>query len=139
MTLKSETQTGLVTREMLIHFIVEGMRDKKAYEIVDIDLTSIKSPVCDDFIICHGTSKRQVDAIADSVEKMVHLNTGIRPWHKEGQQNAEWILLDYIDVVVHIFNEPQRKFYNLEGLWADARITYIDDKISEKELTQHDQ
>ncbi|MBE0639262.1 MAG: ribosome silencing factor [Bacteroidales bacterium] len=115
-------------REELIKFIIEGIHEVKGHEIVDIELNTIQNSICDDFIICHGTSKRQVDAIADSVEKTVRENTKLKPWHKEGFQNAEWILLDYVDVVVHIFNEQNRKFYNLEGLWADAKINYIDQK-----------
>ncbi len=114
------------SREELIHLIIEAIRDKKGNEIVNIDLSSIKNPICDNFIICHGTSKRQVDAIAESVEKMVITNLGQKPWHKEGFQNAEWILLDYVDVVVHVFNEQNRSFYNLEGLWADAKINNIE-------------
>lgn len=115
-----------INKEVLIRYIVEGIQEVKGHEIVDIDLTSIKNSICDNFIICHGTSKRQVDAIADSVEKLVREKTKEKPWHKEGFQNAEWILLDYVDVVVHIFNEQNRKFYNLEGLWADAKIKNID-------------
>lgn len=121
--LRSQNESN---RKELIKYIVQGIQEVKGHDIVDIDLREIKNPICDNFIICHGTSKRQVDAIAESVEKSVKENTSINPWHKEGTQNAEWILLDYIDVVVHIFNEQNRKFYNLEGLWADAEITQID-------------
>ncbi len=113
-------------REDLIKFIVDGIREVKGHDIIDIELKGLSNSICDDFIICHGTSKRQTDAIAESVEKTVKENTGAKPWHKEGFQNAEWILLDYVNVVVHIFNEQNRKFYNLEGLWADAKIKYID-------------
>lgn len=114
------------SKDELIHFIIEGIRDKKGNDIVNIDLSAIKNPICDNFIICHGTSRRQVDAIAESVEKIVIVNLGQKPWHKEGFQNAEWILLDYVDVVVHVFNEQNRSFYNLEGLWADAKINNIE-------------
>lgn len=113
-------------KEVVIQNIIEGILDKKGHEIVDINLSALENSICDNFIICHGTSGRQVDAIAQSVEKMVKENTGEKPWHKEGYQNAEWILLDYVDVVVHIFNEQTRKFYNLEGLWADAKIKTIE-------------
>ncbi|NCC72112.1 MAG: ribosome silencing factor [Sphingobacteriia bacterium] len=121
--LRSQNESN---REELIKYIVQGIQEVKGHDIVDMDLREIKNSICDNFIICHGTSKRQVDAIAESVEKSVKENASINPWHKEGTQNAEWILLDYIDVVVHIFNEQNRKFYNLEGLWADAKITQID-------------
>jgi ribosome-associated protein len=113
-------------KEALIRQIVEGILDKKGFEIVDIDLSKIGNSICDNFIICHGTSRRQVEAIAESIEKSVKENTGEKPWHKEGYQNSEWILLDYVDVVVHVFNEQMRKFYNLEGLWADAQIKSIE-------------
>jgi ribosome-associated protein len=113
-------------REELIKFIVDGIREVKGHDIIDIELKGLSNSICDDFIICHGTSKRQTDAIAESVEKTVKEKTGAKPWHKEGFQNAEWILLDYVNVVVHIFNEQNRKFYNLEGLWGDAKIKYID-------------
>lgn len=113
-------------KEAVIQNIIEGILDKKGHEIIDINLSALENSICDNFIICHGTSGRQVDAIAQSVEKTVKENTGEKPWHKEGYQNAEWILLDYVDVVVHIFNEQTRKFYNLEGLWADAKIKTIE-------------
>lgn len=115
-------------KDALIRHIVEGILDKKGIEIVDIDLTRIGNSICDNFIICHGTSRRQVEAIAESVEKTVNESIGEKPWHKEGFQNSEWILLDYVDVVVHVFNEQTRKFYNLEGLWADAQIKSIEGK-----------
>jgi ribosome-associated protein len=113
-------------KEVVIQHIIEGILEKKGHEIIDINLSALENSICDNFIICHGTSGRQVDAIAQSVEKTVKENTGEKPWHKEGYQNAEWILLDYVDVVVHIFNEQTRKFYNLEGLWADAKIKTIE-------------
>jgi ribosome-associated protein len=112
-------------KELLIGHIIEGILEKKGHELVDLDLTAIQNSICDNFIICHGTSGRQVEAIAESIEKTVKEKTGEKPWHKEGYQNSEWILLDYIDVVVHVFNEQTRKFYNLEGLWADAKIKTI--------------
>lgn len=107
-------------------FVLEGIREIKGYEILIIDLSKINNSICDYFIICHGNSRTQVEAIAQSVEETVRKHTGVRPWHSEGWQNAEWILLDYVDVVVHIFNEKARRFYNLEGLWADAPITRLE-------------
>ena len=74
------------------------------------------------FIICHGNTKIQVEAIAEAIEENVRQKIADKPWHKEGLENAEWILLDYVDVVVHIFQESTRSFYNLEKLWADAVI-----------------
>lgn len=126
MTKNDLADTKEHNKEAVIQNIIEGILEKKGHEIVDINLSALENSICDNFIICHGTSGRQVDAIAQSVEKTVKENTGEKPWHKEGYQNAEWILLDYIDVVVHIFNEQTRKFYNLEGLWADAKIKTIE-------------
>jgi len=77
------------------------------------------------FIICHGTSTSQVDAIADSVAEQVYKQLGEKPVFTEGKENKEWILVDFIDVVVHIFQESTRRFYNIEGLWADAKIDTI--------------
>jgi ribosome-associated protein len=113
-------------KNVLINYIVAGIREIKGLDIVDVNISSIKNAICDNFIICHGTSRKHVDAIADSVEQMVWKKTGEKPWHKVGFQNAEWVLLDYVDVVVHIFNDANRKFYNLEGLWADANINHFD-------------
>ena len=113
---KTKTETNQLT-----DFVVEGILEKKGQDIVVLDLDKIENSVCSAFVICHGTSKRQVEAIADSVYESVKKNTGQYPWHKEGYQNAEWILLDYVDVVVHIFSAETRTFYNLEGLWADAQ------------------
>ena len=91
-----------------------------------MDLQNIKNAVASFFIICHGTSRPQLSAIADAIEEQVREKTGFKAWNKEGFENAEWILLDYADVVVHIFQENHRKFYNLEGLWADMKITRMD-------------
>jgi ribosome-associated protein len=87
-----------------------------------MNLSKLPNAVCNYFIVCHGSSKVQVEAIADSVLKTTMETSGSKPWHKEGFENAEWILLDYVDVVVHIFMEETRAFYNIEKLWADAEI-----------------
>jgi ribosome-associated protein len=86
---------------------------------------NIHNRVCDFFIICQADSNTQVNAIAGSVEEMVKKQTGERPYRKEGFENAEWILVDYVTVVVHIFQTEVRNFYNLESLWADAEVTQI--------------
>jgi len=112
-------------RETLIELISQAMTDKKARNQVILDFTKINSPVCDAFVICHGGSRTQVEALAENVINEVKKNTGFNPWHKEGFENAEWILIDYSDVVVHIFQEERRKFYNIEQLWADAEITKV--------------
>lgn len=107
----------------MAELIISGMQEKKAHQIVTLDLRNIRSAVADYFVICHGDSDRQVEAIAKSVEEQVYKGTGEDPWHREGFRNAEWILLDYIDVVVHVFLRDKREFYGLERLWADAETS----------------
>jgi len=107
----------------LIDQIVAGMSDKKAKNIVSLDMTKIPHAVCDYFVICHANSKTQVNAIYDGILEKVYKNCGVNPVHREGYENSEWILIDYFDVMAHIFLEETRSFYNLESLWADAAIT----------------
>lgn len=114
------------SQEEIVTSILDAMADKKAWEPVVLDFTRLTGALCDTFVICHGTSNTQVTAIADHVITSVKKKTGINPWHLEGLKNAEWILIDYSDVVVHIFQEHRRRFYNLEHLWADAEISRID-------------
>jgi ribosome-associated protein len=108
--------------EILTQSIIHGIQEKKGKEIISLNLTNLANSVSNFFVICHGNTKIQVEAIADAVEETVRKNIGDKPWHKEGFENAEWILLDYVDVVVHVFQESTRSFYNLEKLWADAEI-----------------
>jgi ribosome-associated protein len=110
----------------LAELAIEAIQDVKGKEILSIDLRNIQNAVSDFFIICHGTSDTHVDAIAGSVEKHLHVNAKEDPVHKEGKENAEWILLDYFNVVVHVFKEEARRFYNLEKLWADADVKEIE-------------
>lgn len=113
------------TTEHLIDAIIEGVRRKKGKEIVDMDLSKLNNTECDHFIICHGTSNTQVEAIARSIEETVEEYTGQNVWHTDGYKNAQWILLDYSEIMVHIFQLEWRKQYDLEQLWADADfITY---------------
>lgn len=100
--------------------VVEGILDKKGENIVCLDLRKIENAVCDYFIICEANSNIQTEAIADSVEDTVKKKLGQRPYRSEGWENALWILIDYVDVVVHVFERETRQFYNLESLWADA-------------------
>ncbi|MCK9218419.1 MAG: ribosome silencing factor [Bacteroidales bacterium] len=113
-------------QKLLIGTILEAMKDKIAKNPVVLDFSKIKSTVCDAFVICHGNSRTQVDAIAQYVIEEVKKATGLNPWHKEGFENAEWILIDYGDVVIHIFQEERRKFYNLERLWGDANTILME-------------
>ncbi len=114
--------------EQLIDAIVEGIHRKKGLDIVKIDLTKINHSECSYFIICHGNSNTQVDAIAHSVEDTVEELTGEKAWHKDGYANSIWILLDYADIMVHVFQRDARNFYDLENLWADAPMETIEDK-----------
>jgi ribosome-associated protein len=111
--------------EILSDEIVAAMLEKKAIAPVIIDFTKIQNTIADLFIICHGTSRTHVEAIADGIIMDVKKNTGQIPWHREGFENAEWILIDYSDIIVHIFQENRRNFYNLEQLWADADLRNI--------------
>jgi ribosome-associated protein len=111
--------------EQLIAAIVEGIQRKKGIDLVKIDLTKINHSEFKHFIICHGNSNTQVDAIAHSVEDTVIELLNEKAWHTDGYKNSLWILLDYADVVVHIFQKEARQFYDLENLWADAHIELI--------------
>ena len=111
----------------LLKAVLEGIQRIKGKDIKIIDLNTIQHTECGYFIICHGTSTTQVDSIAHSVEDTVKEITGENVWHRDGYRNSIWILLDYGDVMVHVFQEEAREFYNLEGLWADAKITEIED------------
>lgn len=105
-------------------FIIYGMQEKKGNEIVRLDLRNIHSSVADYFVICHAESSTQVKAIAASVEFEVYKELGINPYRIEGLEHGEWILLDYADVVVHIFKTEKRQFYGIEELWGDAEMKY---------------
>ena len=119
------------TAATLIRYAVKGIEEKKGNEIVCINLKKIPNNACDYFIICEGNSRTQVQAIAGSVEELVEKNTGSRPWHVEGIQNAEWVLMDYVDVAVHIFQPEARSHYNLENMWADAQVKKVNGEIKE--------
>lgn len=110
--------------EDLVKVMLSAMEEKKAKDITILDLQDIDHAITNYFVICHGTSKPQLEAIALGVTENTLDSFGVKPWHKEGFENAEWILLDYVDVVVHIFREDRRAFYQLEKLWADANITH---------------
>lgn len=109
----------------LNHLIIQGMLEKKASDIVLIDLRGIKKAVADYFVICSGNSDTQLEAVADSIEHEVKKESNQLPWKKEGRTNKEWILLDYVNVVAHVFKKDARKHYGLEELWGDAKITYV--------------
>lgn len=111
----------------LLDAIVLGMQDKKAKNITVINLVGLEHRVADYFVICDADSNTHVSAIADSTEESVIKKTGEKPYHVEGRQNSEWVLVDYVNIVAHIFLRETREFYNIEGLWADGEITQIAD------------
>ena len=110
-----------VNSQVLCDAIVEGMQENKAQDIVVLDLREISNAVCDFFVICSGESSTQVDGISNSISRFTRKELQEKPWHIEGKTNSEWILLDYINVVAHVFYKDARPFYDLEDLWADAK------------------
>ena len=118
--------TKTVNTDQLITEVITGIEDVKGENISILDLREIENTVCDYFIICEGSSNTQVRAISGSIQKKVSKSLKDKPWHVEGESNAEWILLDYVNIVVHVFQKQVREFYNLEGLWGDAKITNIE-------------
>jgi ribosome-associated protein len=107
----------------LSEIAVHGIQEKKGNDIVRLDLRNLNSSVSDYFVVCNADSTTQVKAIADSVEDEIYKLTQTNPWRKEGLENAEWIILDYFDIVVHIFRTEKRDFYGIEDLWGDAETT----------------
>lgn len=114
--------------KQLVETAVEGIRRLKGRKIAVVDLTTIKHSECSYFVICHGTSNTHADGIGHSVEETIKELLGVKTWHRDGYRNSIWILLDYGDVMVHVFREDARNFYNLEELWADAAIEYLEDE-----------
>jgi ribosome-associated protein len=112
--------------------IVKGLFEKKGEKVALIDLRNIENRICDYFVITHAASTKQVDSLAWSVEDIVRKETGNKPFHIEGRENCIWVLLDYGNILVHIFQQPYREFYNLESLYADGRITMLEDKEEKK-------
>jgi ribosome-associated protein len=113
--------------EKLSQAIALGMQEKKAIGIVVMDLRKVRNAVADFFVLCSGNTDKQVDAIAQSVDEEVYKAMKESPFYTEGKNNKEWILLDYINVVAHVFRKDKRQFYSLEDLWGDAEITEIED------------
>ncbi|MGL2964744.1 ribosome silencing factor [Flavobacterium sp. RSB2_4_14] len=114
-----------VNTDILLANIIKGIEEVKGNDIDILDLRAIDTAVCDYFIICNGNSNTQVNAIVNSIQKLVSKELKDKPWHVEGTDNGEWVLMDYVDIVVHVFQKQIREFYNIEGLWGDAQITTI--------------
>jgi len=113
--------------EILVEKITEGIQEKKGQKIVVADLTGIEDTICKYFVICQGNSPNQISVIADSIQDYVRKETGYKPIAIDGLRNAQWVAMDYSDVLVHIFLPDVRAFYNLENLWADAQLSFIPD------------
>ncbi|OFY64625.1 MAG: ribosome silencing factor [Bacteroidetes bacterium RBG_19FT_COMBO_42_7] len=116
--------------ELLLGSVLKGLFEKKGKDVLKIDLRKLESRITDYFIICHGSSVNQIDSLCDSVEDTVRKETGEKPSHIEGLDNCFWVLLDYGNVVVHIFLEEYRQFYSLESLWADAPMESMRDNVN---------
>lgn len=125
--LMTENTQQSLTSEILADAVIEGIREKKGFDIAVLDLRGLSHAVCDHFIICCGNSSTQVAALANSIEDLVRKKTGESPWHVEGTANSEWILIDFVNVVVHVFQPQARSFYNIEKLWADASVSHYQD------------
>jgi len=119
----AKTETN---NDQLIAQIIKGIEEVKGNNIDILDLREIDNTVCDYFVICSGTSNTQVNAIVSSVQKIVSKSLKDKPWHVEGSDNAEWVLMDYVSVVVHVFQKHIREYYDIEGLWGDAKTTSIE-------------
>lgn len=121
------TQKQSVSSQMLTQAVVAGLQDRKGKSITLLDLREVKNSIADYFVICTGTSDTHVDALKTSVEVETSKQYKQDPWHVEGRENRQWILMDYVDVVVHIFQSDKRDRFGLEELWGDAKITQIPD------------
>ncbi len=118
-----------VDTSTLINAITEGLLEKKAKDIVLLDVRELTT-LADYFIVCHGTSDTQIRALANSVEKQVKDELGENVWQQEGKDSRRWVILDYVNVVVHIFTEEKRDYYGIERMWNDAKVTEIEDKAN---------
>lgn len=122
-TKRKKRRKAQIPAEQLNELIIEAIQDKKGIDIVKLDLRDLVEAPTDFFIVCHGNNENQVKAIADNIQKELKQKLDELPSHVEGGSNAVWVLVDYFDVIVHIFHKEAREFYNLEGLWSDARTT----------------
>lgn len=113
----------------LLTSIINGIEDVKGQDITLLDLREIDNAACDYFVVCSGNSNTQVNAIVNSVQKNTSKTYKDKPWHVEGQENGEWVLMDYVSIVLHVFQPHIREYYNIEDLWGDAKITVLDNKF----------
>lgn len=122
----TKTQQAL-SSEKLADIAIKGIQEKKGNEIVKLDLRKLDHAIADYFIVCHANSTTQVSSIADSVENEIRKTTGEKPIAVEGKRNGEWVLIDFANVMVHVFQKEFREHYALEDLWADALVEQIND------------
>ena len=111
----------------IVKLVTEGIQDRKGRKITHVDLSDIESAAAQNFVICEGSSTKQVSANADSVREYLHTNAGIKPYNFDGYQYSQWIVIDYGHTLVHVFLPDVRQHYNLEELWSDAKINEIPD------------
>ena len=111
----------------LVNVIIEGIQEKKGSQIVVADLSEIEGTICKNFIICQGNSPAQVEAITESIAEMARKKLGEKPAHVVGLENAQWVAMDYTDVMAHVFLPDVREYYDLEHLWEDAPVEYVPD------------
>jgi ribosome-associated protein len=123
-------QKRKASADELIALILHGVEEVKGLDINILDLREIENTVCDYFIICSGTSNTHVNAIVNSIQKTVSKAINDKPWHVEGSENSEWVLMDYVNVVVHVFQRQTREFYDIEGLWGDAKVTLVESSFN---------
>ena len=119
-------QKRKASADELIALILHGIEEVKGLDINILDLREIDNTVCDYFVLCNGTSNTHVNAIVNSIQKTVSKAIQDNPWHVEGSENAEWVLMDYVNVVIHVFQKHAREFYDIEGLWGDAKVTLVE-------------
>ena len=118
--------TKKTNTDALLSLIIEGIEEVKGEDINILDLRDIDNNVCKYFVVCSGNSNTQVRAISSSVQKVVSKSLREKPWHVEGQETSEWVLMDFVDVVVHIFQKQTRSHYDIESLWGDAKQTLVE-------------
>lgn len=114
-----------IEKKELLENIIKGIEEVKGYDITILNFTKLENTITDYFVICTGGTNTQVSAISNSVERFVRKNTKDKPWHIEGVDNQQWVLMDYVSIVVHIFQPEYREYYDLENLWGDVEITRI--------------
>jgi ribosome-associated protein len=117
-----------INNDALLANIIKGIEEVKGNDIDILDLRALENTVCDYFVICNGNSNTQVNAIVNSIQKVVSKELKDKPWHVEGSDVADWVLMDYVHIVVHVFQKHIREYYNIESLWGDAKITTIENK-----------